>query len=152
MSRGYLGVRRSTEANAEGISRGRYKVDHFTNKYRLECRIRELRQQGRFDATVFVRPGFYWQNLLGFLTKPTKETDGSFSYTFPVDPARTSVPGLDINDLGPVVARLLERAQEYDGQIINVAAETMTLAQIAERLGQGTWRAMPAGRLDMPRD
>jgi len=139
VSRGY--PRRSTEANAEGISRGRYKVDHFTNKYKLECRIRELRQQGRFDAAVFVRPGYYWQNLLGFLTKPTKEADGSFSYTVPVDPARTAVPGLDIHDLGPVVARLLERAPEYDGQVINVAAEVMTLAQIAERLGQGTCRA-----------
>ena len=127
----------SSLPDAEKLSNGQYKVDHFTSKAKIEERIRELRRQGRFESAVFVRPGFYWQNIAGGYFKPIKQDDGSYAYLYPVDPVRTHVAGLDITDFGPIVAKIMLDPKQYDGRDINIASETVTFAQMAEIMAEG---------------
>jgi uncharacterized protein YbjT (DUF2867 family) len=125
----------SSLVDAERISNGRYKVEHFTGKHKVEDRIRELRQQNRLDSAVFVLPGFYWQNL-AHMIKPQRQQDGSFVYLYPTDPAKTPVCSLDISDFGPIVAKILENPKQYDGRSICISSECLTLAQMASMMGE----------------
>jgi len=127
----------SSLTDCEKMSNGRYKVDHFTMKAKIEERIRELRRQNRFESAVFVRPGFYWQNFTTGFIKPAKQADGSYAYLYPVDPARTPVASLDIADFGPVVAKILLNPKQYDGRDINISSEVLTLAQMAQLMSEG---------------
>ena len=122
--------------NAERASGGKYKVPLLTGKAPVEAYLRTLRSQNRLDAVTFVYPGFFWQNF-GTIMKPQRQSDGSFVFSFPVDPATTSVWSMDIHDLGPVVAQVLAQPKTYDGQRILVAAECLTLADIVRVMGDG---------------
>jgi uncharacterized protein YbjT (DUF2867 family) len=125
----------SSLVDAERITNGKYKVEHFTGKHKVEDRLRELRQQNRLDTVSFVYPGFYWQNFAG-LIKPQRQSDGSYTLSFPVDPAKTPVCSLDINDLGPIVAKILENPKEYDGRRVFVSSECLTLSQMIQMMGE----------------
>jgi len=133
--------------DAEAISRGRYRLELFTGKAKIEQRLRDLRQQGRFDNVVFARPGFYWQNFTAGLFKPTKQPDGSFVYAFPTDPAKTPVCCLDISDFGAVVARILLNPQIYADKFINISAECLTLTQIVGMIGEAAGKRVTAKQI-----
>jgi uncharacterized protein YbjT (DUF2867 family) len=89
----------STLPNVEEISNGKYTVPHFTGKAKVD----ELVKNAGFSNYTFVRPPFYFQNLIGQLGAQEQQ-DGSLGWALPVDPSKRVIHMADINDLGKVVA------------------------------------------------
>jgi uncharacterized protein YbjT (DUF2867 family) len=89
----------STLPNVEAISGGTIDVPHFTEKAKIERRVREA----GFAYHTFVVAPFYYQNLVGAMA-PQKQADGSFGWVLPLDPERRVIHMGDITELGRVVA------------------------------------------------
>jgi uncharacterized protein YbjT (DUF2867 family) len=89
----------STLPDVETISGGAIDVPHFTDKAKVE---RVVRDAGFANHTFVIAP-FYYQNLLGPMA-PQKQTDGTSSWAFPIDPDKRVVHMGDIKEIGRIVA------------------------------------------------
>ena len=128
----------NTVVDIARVSNGRYdNIPYFTTKHQIEDRLELERRSNRLDSLSLVYLGYYFQNF-GKWT-PTKQADGSYVFYFPVDPAEITLCCTDVNDLGPIVAAILQRPQDFDGVKVLAASECPTIAQIVHLMGQGTY-------------
>lgn len=118
----------STLVNMEKLTGGKYKVPHFTLKSKAADEIARM----GFTNAVFVMPGFYYQNMHQFY-KPHRAPDGSIVFSLPCKP-ETIVPGLDIRDIGAVVAKIVNEPHSFKNDVIPVAAEYISFRQMADEL------------------
>ena len=108
----------STLPNVEQISNGQFHVPHFTGKAKVD----ELVKAAGFANYTFVRPSFYFQNLIGQLGAQ-KQQDGSTGWALPVDPAKSVIHMADIHDLGKLVAgAFLHPEKAGRGSYLSLAA------------------------------
>src|SRR5713101_840980 len=76
----------STLPDVEQISGGKFHVPHFTGKAKIDRIVKEA----GFAHHTFVVAPFYYQNLVGVLASQ-KQTDGSMSWSLPLDPTVRSI-------------------------------------------------------------
>jgi uncharacterized protein YbjT (DUF2867 family) len=86
----------STLPDAEKISGGRLKVEHFTMKAHVDAAVRSA----GFERHTFVQAPFYFQNLKMLVPLP----DGRRGWAVPMDPKARVIHAGDITELGRAVA------------------------------------------------
>jgi uncharacterized protein YbjT (DUF2867 family) len=89
----------STLPDVEKISGGRFKVEHFTMKARVDAAVRSA----GFERHTFVEAPFYFQNFLKAFP-PQPLPDGRRGWAVPMDPAARVIHAGDITELGRTVA------------------------------------------------
>jgi uncharacterized protein YbjT (DUF2867 family) len=114
----------STLVNAEKISGGKNKVPHFTSKGRVE---EYLFNSGLPATSVQIACYFEnWQNT--FLPK----LNGSGNYEFTLNvPGDSKMALASVYDLGPVVAGILDRKDQFLGKSIPVTGDYLTPNEMA---------------------
>jgi uncharacterized protein YbjT (DUF2867 family) len=122
----------STLPNVEAISGGKINVPHFTEKAKIERRVREA----GFAYHTFVIAPFYYQNLLGAMA-PQKQADGSLGWVLPLDPGRRVIHMGDITELGRVVAGAFERPNRAGhGEHLALVGDFLSFNEIVATLGR----------------
>jgi uncharacterized protein YbjT (DUF2867 family) len=122
----------STLPDVEAISGGKLHVPHFTGKAKVD---RIVKEAGFANYTFVIAP-FYYQNLIGVLA-PQKQTDGSMSWTLPVDPTVRSIHMGDITQLGDIVAGAFAHPdQAGHGEYLPLVGDFMSFNEIVDALNQ----------------
>ena len=116
----------STLPYCKKISNGKLDVPHFDLKAQLEEYARSL----KLNAT-FVHCAFYFENFLFFLP-PKRQDDGTFAIGFPQ--GDTPLAGVAVEDVGSIVATVLERPDEYLGRVVGIVGDDLTGSQYAEQM------------------
>jgi uncharacterized protein YbjT (DUF2867 family) len=124
----------STLDDAESITKGKYKVKHFTLKARI---MAYLRQSGGTMKNIFIKPGTYYDNFQTYFPpKPTGEPN-QYALALPVQPS-TRLPFFDPADTGPVVAALLRNPDPYVDKEIPLYGDFLTYPEALKEIGQAT--------------
>jgi uncharacterized protein YbjT (DUF2867 family) len=105
----------STLPSPKAISHGELDVPHCDLKARLEEYSRGL----SLPAT-YIHVAFYFDNFLTYFP-PRRLADGSFVFGFPQGDA--PLAAVAVEDVGPVVTALLDRAEEYMDRTLVVAGD-----------------------------
>ena len=120
----------STLPNVELISRGKYKVPHFTNKAAVDALV----ASAGFKHHTFVVPTFFYQNLLN-ATAPRQQQDGSTGWALPIDPGARVLHAGDISELGEIVAGAFADPREAgNGQYLPLLGDVLSFDDIVETL------------------
>jgi len=123
----------SSLVNAEKESNGKWKVNQFTHKARLEEYIRSRKE---FQHIGFVLPGFYYQNFQTWF-RPKGDSSGNLTITMP---RCSRIHGFDVNQLGAAVLKMIENPDRFHGQDIclygQVSDEKTYVDQLSKRLGK----------------
>lgn len=114
----------STLPSAKKISGGELEVPHLDLKARLEEYSRELGL-----PAVYLHLAFYYENFLSFHL-PRREADGSFVFGFPQ--GDTPLAAVAVEDLGGVVAAILERPAGYFNKTVGVVGDDAPPSYYAE--------------------
>jgi uncharacterized protein YbjT (DUF2867 family) len=107
----------------------KYKVPHFDSKGEAE----KFFQQPGLAATI-LRTSFYWENFIHFGLGPKKGPDGKYAITFPMGDKR--LPGIAVRDIGKCAFGIFKDGDKYKGQIVSIAGEHLTGAQMAASFGK----------------
>ncbi|MER6301729.1 NmrA/HSCARG family protein [Kitasatospora sp. NPDC001539] len=102
---------------------GRYKVPHFDAKAEAD--------QYFADAgvpTTYLRPTFYWENLLGPFA-PRRGEDGGLQLALPMGTSRLA--GIAVQDIGRTALAILRRGSDLIGATVSIAGEALTLIEMA---------------------
>jgi uncharacterized protein YbjT (DUF2867 family) len=113
-------------ANSDGVSKKKWHVPHFTNKWRVE----EYARSQKSLQCVFVYAGFYAQNFMTFF-QPQKAEDGTVLFAMPLR-ADVGLPMFDVSDTGRVVAPIFADHKKHVGKVIPMAGEYITGPCIAQ--------------------
>lgn len=108
---------------AKKISGGELEVPHFDIKADLEDYARKL-----IPTAIFVHVAFYYENFLGFFP-PQKQADGSFAFGFPQ--GDTKLAAVSVEEIGGVVAEIVERPGEFRGKTIGIVGDNLPPAGYA---------------------
>lgn len=100
----------SSLVNAEKISDGKYDVPHFTLKAQVQEYIEKIGLKG-----IFISPAFYFQNFRMFNLAEKRDNKVIFNLPLKEDTFLTAV---DIDDIGPAVAEILKRPDEFVGKFL----------------------------------
>jgi uncharacterized protein YbjT (DUF2867 family) len=119
----------STLPSAHALSLGELEVPHFEMKAMLEEKARRLAG----IATSFVHVAFYYENFLGWFA-PREQQDGTFSLGFPQGEA--PLAAVSVEDVGGVVAEMLERPDEFAGRTVGVVGDEQPVGGYAETLSR----------------
>ena len=116
-----------TLANAKEESNGKWIVPHFDEKAEVN---KAVEAQG-FQYTAFVYAAFYYQNLQSIM-KPEIEGDKVISKL-----TKTSkIAMFDVEDTGPIVAKVFEVPEEYNGKHIPMAGDELSTLEIAQAVAK----------------
>jgi uncharacterized protein YbjT (DUF2867 family) len=107
----------------------KYKVPHFDAKEVAEAAFREAGV-----PTTVLRTAFYWENFLYFGLGPKRGDDGVLAVTFPLGASR--MPAMAVADIGKIALGIFKRGDEYIGEIVSVAGEHLTGADLAEKFSR----------------
>lgn len=105
----------SSLANSLQESNGKYSVDHFSTKAKIENYIRSK----GFQYTAFPAAGFYYSNFQSYFPARPDE-NGNFTVTMPIS---TRIAAGDVNQIGGVVAAVFADPAKYNGLFIAFAGE-----------------------------
>jgi len=109
----------SSEENAEKISKGTHKVPHFTSKAIIED---YLAQSGIPYTSVQIAT--YYENFQrGY--SPRLNAEGVYEFAFSVAPD-SKFPLASVDELGLVVAKILEKREDFFGRKVFVAGDYLT--------------------------
>lgn len=130
----------STLPNVELISRGKYKVPHFTNKAGVDALV----ASAGFKHHTFVVPTFFYQT-----TAPRQQQDGSMGWALPIDPGARVLHAGDIRELGEIVAGAFADPREAgNGQYLPLVGDVLSFNDIVETLNKEghryTFKRVPA--------
>jgi uncharacterized protein YbjT (DUF2867 family) len=121
----------STLPGVRAISDGDLSVPHCDGKYELEAYLR-----AREAPVAFVQPGWYFQNWLAMPHfQLSRDEEGVLTFSNTV--GEGCIPGVDVDDLGPVVAAMLGDPARFRGRTIPVIAELRTSAEYADMFSRG---------------
>jgi len=122
----------STLPDVEAISRGKLHVPHFTDKAKID---RVVKAAGFANHTFVIAP-FYYQNLIGVLGAQ-KQTDGSMSWTLPLDPTVRSIHMGDITQLGDIVAGAFAHPDKAGhGEYLPLVGDFVSFNEIVDALNR----------------
>src|ERR1051325_740325 len=102
----------STLPSAKEITGGKIEVPHLDSKKVIQdyARSRKLN-------AVYFNVAFYFDNFIGFQMLQ-RQPDGTLIFGFPQ--GDTPLAGVGIEDLGGVVAAVLQRFEEFAGEVVGV--------------------------------
>jgi len=106
---------------------GKYKVPHFDAKGEVDQMFRDA-----LVPTTFLFTSWYYENLIFFGSQPTKNPDGSYSFTLPMGDKK--LPGISSEDIGKCAYGIFTRGTELIGRNVGIAAEHLSGAEIAAKL------------------
>ena len=122
----------STLPDVEAISRGKFKVPHFTGKAKID---RIVKEAGFVHHTFVIAP-FYYQNLVGVLA-PQKQADGSVGWALPLDPERRCIHMGDVRELGNLVAGAFVHPNEAgNGEYLPLVGDFLSFKEIVDTLNR----------------
>ena len=106
---------------------GRYKVPHFDAKGEAD---------GLFAAlpATLLATSFYWDNLVHFGMGPRRDAAGKLTFVLPM--RDRPLPGIAVEDIGPVAFALFANRERAVGQAIGIAGEHLTGGQMAAELAR----------------
>jgi uncharacterized protein YbjT (DUF2867 family) len=129
--------------NSDGISKKKWHVPHFTNKWRVE----EYARSQKSLECVFVYAGFYAQNFQTFF-QPQKAEDGTVLFAMPLR-HDVGLPMFDVSDTGRIVAPIFADHKKYVGKVIPMAGEYITGPCIACTFTRVTGKKAKFVQLDL---
>jgi uncharacterized protein YbjT (DUF2867 family) len=122
----------STLPDVETISGGKFNVDHFTGKAKVDRVVNEA----RFASHTFVIAPFFYQNLAGALA-PREQADGSVGWALPLDPTVRCMHMGDIRELGAIVAGAFAHPdQAGHGEYLPLVGDFMSFNDIVDVLNR----------------
>lgn len=107
---------------------GRYKVPHFDAKAEADHFFPDAGV-----PTTFLRPTFYWENLLG-QAAPQRDKEGVFDLRLPMGTSRLA--GIAVEDIGRTALAIFKRGPDLIGATVSIAGEHLTLTDMAKALTQ----------------
>lgn len=122
----------STLPSPERLSRGRIFVPHMESKAAIEAYARNSQL-----CCSFVHVAFYFENFLGGFA-PRVGRDGVLSLEFPR--GATPLAAVAVEDLGPVIVRLLAERMRFRGQTVVVVGDELRGDQLASDLTRALGR------------
>ena len=84
---------------------------------------------------MFVSPGFYASNLLGFF-KPKIDSEGTAVFTFPLS-ASSKLPLFDTETTGAYVQKILEDIEKFSGKTIYMTLGEVTMQELVDTYSKG---------------
>ncbi|MBO9203700.1 MULTISPECIES: NmrA/HSCARG family protein [Niastella] len=122
----------STLPDVEAISKGLFRVPHFTGKAKVDQIIKDA----GFDYHTFVIAPFFYQNFMGALA-PQKQENGSVGWALPLDPTVRGIHMGDITELGKIVAGAFAKPTDAgNGAYLPLVGELMSFNEIVDTLNQ----------------
>lgn len=122
----------STLPSPERLSRGCSFVPHMESKATIETYARN-----RPLACTFVHLAFYFENFLSWFA-PRLGRDGGLSIDFPH--GTTPLAAVAVEDLGPVLERILSERARFRGETVAVVADELCGAEVAAALTRALGR------------
>ena len=114
----------STLPDAEKISGGRLKVEHFTAKAHVDAVVRSA----GFERHTFVQAPFYFQNLKMLAPQPLP--DGRRGWAVPMEPSARVIHAGDISELGRAVTAAFGAGAELaNGSYLAVCGGTVLVGR-----------------------
>jgi uncharacterized protein YbjT (DUF2867 family) len=121
----------STLPDVAKISEGRFKVPHFSNK----AKVNDVVSNAGFRWFTFVEPPFYFQNLNSPMYPTNPGTDGTPTWSVPMQPDARGIHMGDITELGDVVAGAFEHPDTVgNGQYLSLSGDLMSWDDIVATL------------------
>jgi uncharacterized protein YbjT (DUF2867 family) len=108
---------------------GAYKCPHFDSKGQMDALF-----AAEAAPTTYMTVAFYWDNLIHFGMGPRKNEDGSLTLALPLGGVK--LPGIAAADIGRVAYGIFKQGKSTIGQRIGAAGESLTGAEMAEKLGR----------------
>ncbi|MCM2310804.1 MAG: NmrA/HSCARG family protein [Steroidobacteraceae bacterium] len=112
---------------------GRYKVPHFDAKGEADQYFRDAGV-----PTTFLATSFYWDNLIHFGMGPKPAADGKLDFVLPMGTA--PLPGIAAEDIGRCAHGVFKHGRELAGQVVGIAGEHLTGAEMAAALTRALGR------------
>jgi uncharacterized protein YbjT (DUF2867 family) len=111
-------------------------IPHFENKFRVEQTVRGL----KFPSWFILRPVFFMENLLSawFLSGD--------KLVIAMDP-KTKLQMIAVSDIGKFGARAFEKAEEWNGQDLDIAGDAVTMPDAAAVVSQITGKKIEFQRI-----
>ena len=106
---------------------GKYKVPHFDAKGEADHFFTDAGV-----PTTFLRPSFYWENMIYFGMGPKKGADGALQLTLPMGDKKLS--GIAGEDIGKCAYGIFKMGPSLAGKTIGVAGDELTGEQMAAAL------------------
>ena len=116
----------STLPSAEALSHGQISVPHLESKAAIEAYARKSNV-----SVTFVHVAFYFENFLTWFP-PRPDQAGTLSFGFPQ--GTTPLAAVAVEDIGPVVARILTERGRYLGATVGVVGDELRGDQYAAEL------------------
>eukprot|EP00871_Galdieria_phlegrea_P001383 jgi/Galph1/2245/GphlegSOOS_G921.1 len=116
----------------------------YTPHFESKAKITNFAQQVGLPI-IFARPYAYYENLYMWLT-PNATSNDTMEFSLPLN--SSSMLMTSVYDFGGVVAALVERANAYIGQTVDVAFENINMQSMAEQLTRAlekpvTYKSVP---------
>jgi len=119
--------------DVEGISKGEFKVEHFTGKAKVENYLRKL-QFPTFSAAYL---SFFYTNLIEYYP-PIKLEDGTLEFRMPASGDFPYPFNDPLTSVGPIVLTMLTDPTKYNGKVIPVIGEEISFNRMAETFSEVT--------------
>jgi uncharacterized protein YbjT (DUF2867 family) len=104
-------------------------IPHFDSKFRIEEHIR-----GTGMSYTIVRPVFFMENWLGM-----RQAIDSGTLSMPLDP-ETRLQMIAVDDIGGVVAMAFERPGRWQGRILELAGDELSMTELAQAFSVASGR------------
>ena len=111
------------------ILQGSYRVPHMDGKAEANAYFEGL-------PITFLVTTFYWTNFYSVGLGPKKSADGGYDWTLPLGDEK--VVGIAVEDIGRVAYGIFKAGREYVGKTVGIFGESLTMAEMAEKLSKGT--------------
>jgi uncharacterized protein YbjT (DUF2867 family) len=118
----------STLPFAKKITRGVLEVPPLDVKGRLEEYAR-----AKSTPATFVHVGFYYENFLCHFP-PMRRAGGDYAFGFPQ--GETRLAAVSVEDVGGVVAAVLQRREELLGKTLGIVGDDLPPARYAEAMAR----------------
>jgi uncharacterized protein YbjT (DUF2867 family) len=111
----------------------KYKVPHFDAKGEANQIFRDLKL-----PVTFLLTSFYWDNFIYFGMGPKEAPEGNLSIALPMGDKK--LPGIAAEDIGRCAYGIFKKGKEYIGKTVGIVGESLTMAQIAEKMSRALGR------------
>lgn len=105
----------------------KYRVPHFDAKAEADEFFKGL-------PTTFLVTSFYWDNMYMFGLAPSKNDDGTYTWTLPMGTAKLAA--ISAQDIGKIAYGIFKGGDEYVGKTVGVAGGTLTVEEMGKTLEQ----------------
>jgi len=120
----------STLPNAEKISKGKYAVEHFTQKAKVDEYIRSKPHRYKYIAVL---ASAYNENFFTYWAP--QEHDNTYTFNFP-STSTALYSQFAVAETGRVISEVLENVEKYENKCIDMVGERITLCDIVKQYGE----------------